>query len=90
MLSLILKGICLGIQLLEASLRKQTLQAVAHGARFSRSGNHARAAAEFEKATVRDPEYDKAHHRLGVEYAQLGRLDEGEMESSRSVGQFPV
>jgi Flp pilus assembly protein TadD len=65
---------------------KQAQQCVARGARFSRLGDHERAAAEFEKAITRDPQYANAHDRLGVEYAQLRRLDEGETELRCSIG----
>ena len=69
---------------------KRARQAVGRGARFSQSGDHARAAAEFAQAIAWDPACADAHDRLGAEYAQLGRYAESEAELRRSIALDPA
>lgn len=69
---------------------KNARQAVERGAKFSKGGDHRRAAEEFEKAITGDPEFADAYDRLGVEYAQLGRYGEAEAELRRSTALDPA
>jgi tetratricopeptide (TPR) repeat protein len=55
------------------------------GIRLARKGDHAGAASNFEKAVAIDPAFAFAHHSLGIEDVQLGRLTEGEQELRRTV-----
>ena len=55
------------------------------GAKFSETGNHQRAAAEFERAIADDPDFAIAYERLGVEYAQSGRAGDAKAMLQRSL-----
>jgi tetratricopeptide (TPR) repeat protein len=65
-------------------------KAVGRGARFSKAGDHRRAAEEFERAIAEDTEFANGYDRLGVEYAQLGRYGEAEAELRRSLALDPA
>jgi Flp pilus assembly protein TadD len=64
---------------------KAARKCVDQGIRLAAKGDHRRAAAEFEKAVGLDRDFVLAHDRLGVEYAQLGRLTEAESELRGAV-----
>jgi tetratricopeptide (TPR) repeat protein len=59
------------------------------GMRLARRGDHAGAAADFEKAIAVDPDFALGHHRLGLEDIQLDRLAQGEEELRRTVQMEP-
>jgi Flp pilus assembly protein TadD len=46
--------------------------------KFSRAGEHEKAAAQLEAALRRDPEFASAENQIGAEYSYLGRWDEAE------------
>lgn len=55
----------------------------------SRVGDHAGAALVFARATSADPTLARAHRRLGLELAVLGRLPEAEVALRRAVQLAP-
>jgi tetratricopeptide (TPR) repeat protein len=60
---------------------KQAVKMAAHALHLSDAGQHAKAAAELEKALQVAPEFADAHNDLGVQYVALGRHEE-------ALGQF--
>ena len=57
---------------------------------FSDAGDHARAAAELQKAVSRDPRYADAYNNLGVQYVQLGRLADAAESFRRAIAIDPT
>jgi Flp pilus assembly protein TadD len=68
---------------------REALKAFARAEKLSRAGNKGAAADELEKAVARDPEFAEAHCNLGVQYAQLGRLQEAAGEFERAIALDP-
>jgi tetratricopeptide (TPR) repeat protein len=64
---------------------KEARKALDRAEKQSRAGAHEMAAKELEKAVARDPEFFEAHGNLGVEYAQLGRLQDAAAELKRAI-----
>jgi Tfp pilus assembly protein PilF len=64
---------------------KKAQKAFERGIKFERSGDHRRAADEYEKAIMGDQRLADAHNQLGIEYAQLGRLSAADTELRRSL-----
>ena len=79
------KGQSVTVSRLRHKAPKEALKAFARAEKLSRAGDHGMAANELEKAIARDPEFSEAHCNLGVQYAQLGRLQEAAAEFERAI-----
>ena len=71
--------------ILQHKPNKNAQKHVARGIALSGAGDRARAATEFEKAIVDDPEFAEAYLRLGIEYTDVGRYDQAEAMVRRSL-----
>jgi len=85
----VLSGTSVSVEQLRHKAPKEARRAFERGGKFDRSGDHRRAASEYEKAIIRDPEFADAHNQLGVEYAELGRNGDAGMEIRRSLALDP-
>ena len=68
---------------------KAAQKAYDRGIDFVKKGDPSRAIEELEKAIKLDPAFSSAHGDLGVLYAQLGRLQDGESEIRQAIALDP-
>jgi Flp pilus assembly protein TadD len=69
-------GETISINQLQHKVPKDALQAAGRAKKWSRMGQHSKAAVELEAAIRRDPEFTSAQYALGIEYGRCGRFEE--------------
>jgi Tfp pilus assembly protein PilF len=83
-------GEAISVRQLQHKIPREAAREFERALKFSRAGEHEKAAAELEAALRRDPELVSAENQLGVEYSYLGRWDEAEMAFRRAVDIEPA
>jgi len=79
----------ISVSQLQHKIPKEAARAFQRGMKFSRAGEHEKAAAELEAALRRDPQLGSAENQLGVEYSYLGRWGEAEQAFRGFIGIEP-
>lgn len=69
-------GISVSVAQLGHEIPRNAQKAFQRANEYTQKGDHARAAAELERATGSDSQFAAAYTNLGVEYGRLRRLDE--------------
>ena len=83
-------GEAISVSQLQHRVPKEAAKAFQRAMKFTRAGEHEKAAGELEAALRRDPEFANAENQLGVEYSNLGRWDEAENAFRRSTDIDPA
>jgi Flp pilus assembly protein TadD len=68
----------------------KALKALQHGLKLDRAGDTAGSAEAFRQAVALDPDYSEAHTNLGVEYINLGQIDDAITEFRSAIALDPA
>lgn len=83
-------GQTISVRQLRHKIPKEARRELDRAIKFSRAGEHEKAATELEAALRRDPDLSSAEDRLGIEYVYLGRREEAEMAFRRTIELEPA
>jgi tetratricopeptide (TPR) repeat protein len=83
-------GQTISVRQLRHKIPKEAVREFHRAIKFSRTGEHEKAATELEAALHRDPEFSSAEDLLGIEYASLERREEAEMAFRRTIDLEPA
>jgi tetratricopeptide (TPR) repeat protein len=68
----------------------KALKAFQHGLKLDHAGETAGSAEAFRQAVALDPDYSEAHTDLGLEYINLGRIDDAVSEFREAIALDPA